>query len=191
MDQPAVLVDELHALLWASPRPAAEFHEQLLKVQQVIRGTIPSFMGLRLTATVNRATVVLQLLEDKVDRRVGSSLWIPLSEPGGPAVSDLVIFAGTAGALVDLAADMAYAWPRAEGVALDQHLDDLPPQSELSGVEEFSLINRAIGVLIERGLEPDDALDALCQVAVRTRKSLVAVASDVSRVRPEIAEGLG
>jgi hypothetical protein len=79
--------------------------------------------------------------------------------------SSVVFYAGRAGALVDLAADLGYLHRRTKPtnrpdqppVVLDH---DLPPESVasgLSGLAEYAAIHRAIGVLLERVDSPDQA----------------------------------
>ena len=115
-----------------------------------------------------------------VDDAVRTSLRLPLGLLSGGVQegSQIVVYAGTAGSLVDLGADLAYALdparlgpPRApvdDSVSRDVTaprpavvLDlDLPPStrtSGLSGLTELSTINRAIGMMIETGHHPDDA----------------------------------
>lgn len=88
---------------------------------------------------------------------------LPGTEP-----ARLIFYAGTAGAFVDLAADLEYALTeeRRDGsVGAAIELDrDLPPRTTetgLTGLEELSLLNRASGVLIGRGVEPWAAMEEL------------------------------
>ena len=90
--------------------------------------------------------------------------------------SRVVVYATTPGALVDLAADLSYALADHPGgtstgcpgrpgsvggtdhaptIALDLDLPSPAPTDGLTGLEELSMINRATGVLIELGHDPD------------------------------------
>ncbi len=111
---------------------------------------------------------------------------LELLNGGFEAGSRVVFYAATRGALVDLAADLTYAvgatgtnatmvryqqasgpadsdgdrtdpgdgrWP---GISLDT---DLPPSTRsfgLSGLDELSTINQAVGVMIDHGHHPDE-----------------------------------
>ena len=93
--------------------------------------------------------------------------------PGFDPQSRIVFYAGTPGAFVDLAADLDYlhrARARSTAYAADGDRDghrpavrldiDLPPVSVVSGFSgliEYATINRAVGVLIDRGHHPDQA----------------------------------
>jgi hypothetical protein len=142
---------------------------------------VPSYCGLRLTITQHGFPVVLTAFAE-FGGTVGTSLRLPLSllDPALEVHSQVVFYARTPGAFVDLAADLTYAlgdgstvdWESSDGKRgdglrqIDRHrsrieLDaNLPPgtrQSGLSGLANLSTINRAVGVLIADGHHPDDA----------------------------------
>jgi hypothetical protein len=98
----------------------------------------------------------------------------------------VVFYAATPGAFSDLAADLGYALHAptttsdpaipddiggdgAQDMRSDRQLPivldaDLPPPtvvSGLTGLEDLSAINRAVGILIEQGHHPDRAHDTL------------------------------
>jgi hypothetical protein len=147
---------------------------------------VPSYCGLQLTITQHGFPVVLTTFAAEFEGTVATSLRLPFSllDPVLEIDSQVVFYARTPGAFVDLAADLTYAL-RATGTAdgapndgheghglrqIDSHrnsieLDaDLPPGtrvSGLSGLADLSTINRAVGVLIADGHHPDDAHDTL------------------------------
>lgn len=108
-----------------------------------------------------------------------TSCRVPLGlvDAGFEPESRIVVYATTPGALVDLAADLSYALAdhpdgistglrpgrlgrlkgtdQAPSVALDLDLPPPAPPDGLTGLEELSLVNRATGVLIESGHDPD------------------------------------
>ena len=110
---------------------------------------------------------------------MATSLRVPLAllDPGFAAASRVVFYAGTPGAFVDLAADLAFAFrgantpERAEDSAPAIRLDeDTPPRTRgfsLSGLKELSAIDRAVGVLIVQGHHPDHAYATLRRDAAR------------------------
>jgi hypothetical protein len=140
---------------------------------------VGSYCGLQLTITQHGFPVVLTAFAES-DGAAATSLRLPLAllDPALEVHSQVVFYARTPGAFVDLAADLAYAlgvvgtldMGSREGVRGDGHrgsiaLDaDLPPGtrvSGLSGLVDLSTINQAVGVMIADGHHPDDAHDTL------------------------------
>lgn len=108
---------------------------------------------------------------------IGSSLTLPLNltddlAPG----SRLVLFARTPGAFVDLAADLSYALSaRAGQIVLDAQLHY--PPSGIVGVEQLSIVNRAVGLLVGRGHSVTGAQEQLERSAVRSGLEVFQVAA--------------
>ena len=142
---------------------------------------VASYRGLQLTITSNGFPVVLTAFADGHDGAVLTSLRMPLAliDSSFAAESQVVFYASTSGALVDLAADLTYAFkvqrqrdgngdhPAPPSILLDE---DLPPDGHtfsLIGTAELSAINRAVGVLIDQGHHPDDAHENLRGHAAR------------------------
>lgn len=133
--------------------------------------TIDSFSGLTLTVVHDGQPVTVTALGPPEDEPPRTSLrWTPDPQPGA-APAELILYAGTPGAFVDLAADLSYVRSRRTGATVtpDVRLDlDLPPPSpvsDLTGLDELALLNRACGVLMERGADPDDAMAELVRQA--------------------------
>jgi hypothetical protein len=129
------------------------------------------------------------------DGSITTSLRVPLSllAPSYDGGSRVVFYASIAGSLIDLAADLGYVLKTAtitaddppdrdgavgdgDGRAGPAHvrspvllLDaDVPPNPVVSGViglSEMSAVDRAVGIMIERGHDPDVAYDALIEQA--------------------------
>jgi hypothetical protein len=154
-----------------------------------LKVAVPSCCGLQLTITQNGFPVVLTSFAE-LDGSVATSLRLQLwlLDPALKAASRVVFYARTPGAFVDLAADLGYALGGADTMAREQEenhrgnrfgpvdghrpgieLDaDLPPPtrvSGLSGLTDLSTINRAVGVLIANGHDPDDAHETLREQA--------------------------
>jgi hypothetical protein len=151
------------------------------------------------------------LLPAETDGVVRTSLRVPLGllGPDDDGGSRVTFYAGTPGSLVDLAADLSYALkasvttvhPDGDHDALDgdgqavvpppraPHLRllldaDLPPKVEVSGLTglaELSAINRAVGILIDRGHTPDDAYDILRRAAAAVGKETHVFAARILR----------
>jgi hypothetical protein len=102
---------------------------------------------------------------------------LALLDLGFAAATRIVFYAGTPGAFVDLAADLAFALrgantsERADDSALAILLDEDPPPRtrgfSLAGLTEMSTIDRAVGVLIGRGHHPDHVYATLRRAAAR------------------------
>jgi hypothetical protein len=92
---------------------------------------------------------------------VRASLWLTLPTVGDagrrPPVA-IVLYAGSRGTFVDLAADLAWLTTRPlSDFVLDQHLPDPAAKCTVTGLSETSVINQAIGVLIGQGYTPEQA----------------------------------
>jgi hypothetical protein len=157
-----------------------------------IEAAVPSYLGIQLTILQNGHPVTLTRITPH--RTATTSLRIPLTVLGPRFDPDsrVTLYAATAGAFVDLAADLSYALhvptstdpstdagsskgdDRRHGqvdgnrrITLDVDLPPNPPVSGVSGLSELSTINRAIGVLIGRGHHPDLAGHTLRRHAFR------------------------
>jgi hypothetical protein len=153
---------------------------------------VASYRGLQLTLTEHGHPVILTAFpaptldglrtgDSRRDRLI-TSLRLPLAllDPSFETGSQIVFYAATSGAFVDLAADLTYALTRRAtenpatarrvgtddgdtaaasertAITLDTNLPPTLRTSNISGLAELSTINRAIGVMIARGHHPDD-----------------------------------
>jgi len=178
------LFTHLHQLSVSNGLDGDTLADALLAFTADLRAAVPSYLGLQLTIVENDRPVTLT--EIKADRIATTSLRLPLAavSPNVDPESWITLYAATAGAFVDLAADLGYslnlptathAATGATGGSSDYHgqrvrdrrivLDaDLPPStafSGLSGLDELSTINRATGILIGQGHHSDRAGDTL------------------------------
>jgi hypothetical protein len=151
-----------------------------------LRGTAPSYAGLRLTLTTPVLPVSLTDVDQAADLRttlrIPLRLLLPTLDPG----SRVVFYATRPGAFLDLAADLEYALDGAPGASrspppsgapgpvgeegsdrhrptleLDADLPTVPLRPGLTGVEENWAVNRAVGYLIADGQQPEHAIDML------------------------------
>jgi len=113
-------------------------------------------------------------VHDEATIQPATSLLIPLAivTPTDAAIT-LLLYAATPGAFVDLAADLIYAL-RIEPTALvlDGHFDPSAGSAGLTGLDEHSAINQAIGVLIGRGHTPESAQHELQRLATLDHDNL-------------------
>ena len=167
-----------------------------------IEAVVPSYLGLQMTIGQNGHPVTLTRIAPH--RTATTSVRLPLTVlgPRFDAESRVTLYAATAGAFVDLAADLSYALhlptctdrstnacisdgndQRYGQVGNDRRITldaDLPPSplaSGVSGLSEPSTINRAIGVLIGHGEHPDHAADTLRRDASRDGLELYSYAA--------------
>ncbi len=151
---------------------------------------VPSFVGLTITVmdyaelgyselepddlpAAGPTQVVLRftLLDVQVEPAdIGTSLRIPesTSASGRPRI-EVILYAATAGAFVDMAADHSFLTGRRFDLGdLDQHRAVAGSADIIGVLSAESTIREAIGVLIGRGRTPDEAyaeLDALAALA--------------------------
>jgi hypothetical protein len=134
----------------------------------LLRTAVSSYLGFRLTLVVDGWPITLTAFSVVDGERPATSLRLNLSSqgPGFDPDSQIVLYASQAGAFIDLAADIEYLHRRSHSVDGDgaraaAALDlDLPPITLVSGfigLAEYTTINRAIGMLIQRGHDPADA----------------------------------
>lgn len=174
MDPVVALRDALHLLGGTSD--LADGLDTLLA--DLVRAA-PSAVGLEVRVVAVGQDVLLgRFVEGTGPYDVGASLRVPLGPDGdvrahGPDSVSVTFYATRPGAFVDLGADLALVG----GLALDRvDLDGHRPTSTRSGVrglEQVSAVQRAVGVLIDRGIPPDQAYDRLAEEA-RTCSAAVA-----------------
>ena len=161
-----------------------------------LRTAVPSYRGMYLTVVEDDEPVGLSAFDSTEDGAITTSLRLPFAAlaPGFHVGSRVVFYAASPGAFVDLAADIGHALhapiifdglrprltesPEGDGQHGDRHRDghesivldaDLPPAtlvSRLTGLDDVSTINRAVGMLIDQGHHPDEAHATLHRHAV-------------------------
>ncbi|HWH99137.1 MAG TPA: hypothetical protein VNT27_02310, partial [Propionibacteriaceae bacterium] len=168
-----------------------DLDDTLVALSTALRATAATYCGLRLTIVENQWPVTLTAFVDGHDADgrdvpVGTSLRLPLAlvSPAVDPESRVVFFAVTSGAFTDLAADLSYALggipvdqasPAVDGVdqrgmrdsdqrraiELDADLPPLSRVSELTGLAELTVLNRAIGMLVAQGQDIEQARQLL------------------------------
>ena len=135
---------------------------------------VASFLGVSITLVVQSLPVELVAVPEVVEPgKIQSSLQVTLGDYASDGVHGVVTFyAAEAGAFTDLAAVLVE--PGAPAIP-DLRLDTaLKPnlESGVTGYQELTTINRAIGVLISRGNNVQQANDLLLRDATTTRTGL-------------------
>jgi hypothetical protein len=163
-------------------------HVPLMALARVLRAAVPSYRGLQLTIVHSGQPVTLtDMVPVEADGVVLTSLRVPLiaMDSYHDPDSQIIFYAGKPGALVDMAADLAYGLTTSVVTESDEfvsdgddqaqpgHLQagrvlvidaDVPaarPASGLFGLSEFSAVNRALGMMIAQGHDPDHAYERL------------------------------
>ena len=156
------LAGDLRLLTAALDEPGTDIAEGLQQLAFDARTAVGSYQGLSLSLSRSDPSYTCTYLDDGVlAGDIATSLRLTLPAPGASRVPSpvvLTLYAGSPGAFVDLAADLAWltARPSSEFV-LDR---DLPiPAGVRTGtpLAAASVINEAIGVLIGRGDTPQQA----------------------------------
>lgn len=144
--------------------PGIDIAEFLRGLATGARVAVHSYLGLSVAITTNGSPLDFAVLEDGVrPADIRSSLMVPLSAVIGAGVSaepviTLILYAGTPGAFIDLAADLAWLTAHPVGAfPLDEHrmLRQLPDR--ITSLSASITINQALGVLIGRGATPEQA----------------------------------
>jgi len=155
----------------------ADLMESLLDAFLV---AVPSGLGLSITIRVGGDGVTVSTL-DGAATGVATTLRVPLqAETELPPGSAVIFYAGTAGALVDLAADLGRRLDPRD----DMLLDGDPRDGEhrvTSGLRELSVVQRALGMLIARGRTPRAARRELERDARVSGTAIGTVAAELIR----------
>jgi hypothetical protein len=193
VDLPAALLAHVHDLTVSIGEDDQDLDDTLTALTTALRSTASTYCGLQLTIVENQWPVMLTAFTDGNadghDVPVGTSLRLPLALVSSvDGESRVVFYAGTPGAFTDLAADLSHALGGIpveqrsttannadhRGTWVDGHrkvieLDaDLPPISRISGLTglaELTVLNRAIGMLIQQGHDLEQAHQLLRQEA--------------------------
>jgi len=194
VDLPAALLAHLQDLTSSIGQDDQELDDSIAALTTALRSTAASYCGFQLTIVDNQVTnqlpVTLTAFSDGHDVPVATSLRLPLalvSEAVDPE-SRVVFFAVTSGAFTDLAADLSCALggipveqqsPAAyiadgasarpggsdSAIELDNDLPPVAPVSGLTGLADLTVLNRAIGMLVDHGYDIVDAHQVLRRFA--------------------------
>ena len=184
MELSAGLAADLARLTDALDDPGTDLADLVGSLHDAFVVAVPSAVGLAFTIRASPAEVTVSTL-DGAATAVATSLQVPLGswtdlEPG----SAVIFYAATTGALVDLGADLGWLLNLRADVVLDGHLRPTHPHEVTSGLAEMSVIQQALGVLIDRGMTPQAGRDELEHLARESGTTVHAVAAQVIRNCP-------
>jgi hypothetical protein len=157
----AALAADLGILTAALDEPGGDVLHSLHRLGVGAQAAVPTYLGLSVTVDGSDPPFTFTVFEEGAADGVGTSLRLTLagvSDGWAPPSVTLILYAGTPGTFVDLAADLAWLTGRPPSdFALDQHLG-VPAGSDAgTSLRAASVINQAIGVLIGRGYTPRQA----------------------------------
>jgi hypothetical protein len=186
VDLPAALLAHLQDLTASIGQDDQDLDDSLAALTAALRSTANSYSGFQLTIVESQWSVTLTAFSDSHDLPVRTSLRLPLGLVSRrvDGESRVVFFAGTPGAFTDLAADLSYTLggipvdqaspavngvdqrgPRVDGqrraIELDTDLPLLSRKSGLTGLAELTVLNRAIGILVDQGHDTEQAHELL------------------------------
>jgi hypothetical protein len=182
VDLPAAVLAHVQNLTASIGQDDQDLSDTLAALATALRSTATSYCGFQLTLVGNQWPVTLTAFDDGHDAPIGTSLRIPLGLVSRmvDGESRVVFFAGTPGAFTDLAADLSHALggipvngrsstannaddhgTRVDGhrKVIDLDIDLLPASrtSGLTGLAELTVLNRALGMLIQQGHDIEQA----------------------------------
>jgi hypothetical protein len=174
-------------LLCADFGDAAHLADALTELGAGVRAAVPSCMSVSVTVGVvgSDAPITLGIRGGGVGPVLSSlAASRSLSEPG-----DIVLFqASEAGAFLVLADDLAAALDPVLSLRIDEHLHvevDVTAAGWTRSMDDLSAVNRAVGLLIERGFLPEDASAELTRQARQDGTTI----AGISRLLLEAIEG--
>lgn len=184
MDFPASLSQQLSDLTDALDDPGTDLQTILAVLVDDLTAAVPSFLGLTMTLRVDGESVALTAIEADALPAARSSLQLPLDPMAGAGPGSAVVFyARDVDAFAELAADSRRLHGVDGQVLLDGHLPDRDAvQSPLvTDPAQGVVIHRAMGLLIDQGLTPEQAAHELRRRAAATGCALTDTAHHLLR----------
>jgi len=171
---PSVLA-ELALLSDVLDSPSFDISETLSRLVADVAASLPSFIGISILVGDPETRLEVTTIENSAQAaRIRTSLRFPLREGDvagahGGASGELIVFAAQPGALVDLAADLAWLTrlPLADA-RLDEDLGGPDSTSRERSLSRLSTINQALGVLMGGGLTQEESV---AELATRAEKA--------------------
>ena len=184
MEITAALAADLTILTQALDDPDSDVAESVLGLARNVGSAVPSFLGLTVTVHDSDPPLTFTTLEGQVEPGdVRTSLMMALSHDGAGA--RVIVYAGTPGAFVDLAADLSWLARRTlAGCELDQHLVLPAVARPATNLRAVSAVNQAIGALIGAGHSPEQAHRELEVRAATTDTDRLTAAGEILAALP-------
>ena len=154
MDLAAALAADLASLSRALDQPDVDLGAQLQALAADVARAVPSYLGFRFTMSIGRRQLSFAAYTDgQAHSRIASSMMLPLTAVSDPHDgSTVVLYAAIPGAFVDLAADLSFALGLdLSADTVDGHRAAPASGGGIEGLEPWSDINQALGVLLAQG----------------------------------------
>ncbi len=177
-DPSGFLTEQLGDLTITLDDPGTDLKAILDVLSDDLTAAVPSYLGLTLTLQLDHGTVTLTTVDADLALAAGAWIEFPLAtQPSADPAGTLVCYARRPGSFVALALVLHPG---------GQHMQDcVVPRAEpirpagISGLDNVTVINRAIGVLISGGLAPAQADAELLRRAAVDGRALLEVAEEV------------
>jgi hypothetical protein len=155
----AALAAELEILTAALDQPGTDIARSVRQLALNAAAGVTTYLGLSVLVGRSDPPFAFTALADGVAADdVGTSLRVELPGLVDQLTVAVNLYAGSPGAFVDLAADLAWLTARPlSDFVLDQHLTIPAPSNTGTQLHAASIINQAMGVLIGRGHTPEQA----------------------------------
>jgi len=178
------LVADLASLTAALGRPETDLQTVIEQLADQMLAAVPSFAGLSVAVSPgeDRFTASAVVGPGSVEP-ILASVRLTLGDAGEPGVATSIVFyAHTAGAMVDLAADLRWALGlKSEAFSFDDGSPQEMPEPGSSGLDGLSQVHRGIGILVDQGFEPGEADDELTRLGEVAGTSRLAAAEALVR----------
>lgn len=190
MEISAALAANLDLLTDALNDPDVDLVDVLRLTARDAKTAVDSFVGLSLKIANGGQQISFAALQPgSGPRSVVSSMLLPLLTSSVGDVdgeTSLVLYAGRAGAFVDLAADLAWLTGQSlRAFTIDAHLVVPTDAGSLDALREASVINQAVGVLVGCGYTLADAERELDARAVAAATTSYAIANLILTFPPD------
>lgn len=184
MEITAALAADLDAFAVALDDPPTDLQTHLSLLVADIKLAVRSYLGLTMTVRAGGSQFDVAVWEDAARQQDAlSSLMVtlPVVDPVGMAEpGELRLYAGNAGAFVDMAADLSWLTGKhLTDFVLDEHLGVMEVAGDLPSVLASRTINQAIGVLIGEGFTAADAIVELDRRAAEAGTDRVQAAAEL------------
>jgi len=192
------LATDLRRLTAALDEPGADIAQSLHKMAADTQAAVRSYLGLNVSVSRSDPLFTFTYLNDGVvagDIATSVRLTLPsIGDSWAPPAVALIFYAGSPGAFVDLAADLAWLTARPlSDFVLDQHLTIPAGSGSGAQLSAASVINQAIGVLIGFGYTPQQADRRLDTQAAHAGTDRYAAAQHIlaTRTGGDVEQGFG
>jgi hypothetical protein len=176
-----LLTQQLGDLTITLDDPGTDLKAMLDVLSDDLTAAVPSYLGLTLTLQLAHGPVTLTTVDAALALAAGARIEFPLATlPRADPAGTLVCYASRPDSFIALAAETGLVL-RPGG----QHMQDCVPSAAatrpagISGLDNLTVINRAIGVLISGGLGPAQADAELVRRAAVDGRALPEVAEEV------------